>query len=76
MDANATLAEGLVLLQRPAKESPTEPIPTMLDACVRHRLSMKSFHGVLAGHVHQDLLNTRIGTVSGMRGNFRASEGI
>jgi hypothetical protein len=73
MDANATLAEGLVLLHRPAKESPTEHIPTMLDACVRHRLSMKSFHGVFAGNVHQDLRKTRIGKVSGLRGNFRAS---
>jgi hypothetical protein len=31
-----------------AKGSPAEHAPTMLDVCVHHPLSMKSFHGVSA----------------------------
>lgn len=36
----------------------------MLDVYVHNLLSMKSFHGVLAGNVYQCLLKTNIGKVS------------
>jgi hypothetical protein len=34
--------------KRRAKASPAEHTPTMLDVCVHHPLSMKSFQGVSA----------------------------
>jgi hypothetical protein len=34
--------------KRRAKASPAEPRSTMLDGCVHHPVSMKSFHGVSA----------------------------
>jgi hypothetical protein len=37
--------------------------PTMLDVYVHNLLSMKIFHGVLAGNVHEYSLKSRIGKV-------------
>jgi hypothetical protein len=38
--------------------------PTLLDVYVHNPLSVKHFHGVLAGNVHEDSLKSHIGKVS------------
>jgi hypothetical protein len=66
MNYNAILVAALTLLQQEtseqlvgalpkhrAKEPFAEHIPPILDMYVHNLLSMKRFHGVLAGNVHE-----------------------
>ena len=62
MDFYEVLAQVIALLQRTRPSS-----PTMLDMYVRNPLSMKHFHGVSVGNVHECSLISSIGKVSGIR---------
>jgi hypothetical protein len=44
-------------------ESFAEHISSMLDVCVYNPLSMKSFHAVWAGNVHEYSLKSNIGKI-------------
>jgi hypothetical protein len=58
MDFYEVLAQVIALLQRTRPSS-----PTMLDMYVRNPLSMKHFHGVSVGNVHECSLISSIGKV-------------
>jgi hypothetical protein len=52
-----------VLPQRRAKKSPAQHIPTILDIHGYNSWSMKSFHAVSAGNMHECSLKSTIGRV-------------